>query len=81
VTRARRDEFTAPLERLADQHLELTETQFGPQFRDAESGDQETLVYDCGDGWVQTTLAYWQTLLAEREPLYAPGGPTVEVSA
>lgn len=81
VTRSRTDEFTAPLERLADHRLKLLQTQFGPQFRDAESGAQETLVYDCGDGWVQTTLAYWQTVLAEREPLYAPGGPTVEVSA
>lgn len=81
VTRSRRDEFTAPLERLAEHRLELTQTQFGPQFRDAERGEQETLVYDCGDGWVQTTLAYWQTVLAEREPLYAQSGPTVEVSA
>jgi len=81
VTRSRRDEFTAPVERLADHRLEVTRTRFGPQFRDAERGTQETLVYDCGGGWVQTTLAYWQTVLAEREPLYAPGGPTVEVSA
>jgi hypothetical protein len=81
VTLSRRDEFTAPLDRLADHHLELTRTQFGPQFRDAETGEQETLVYDCEDGWVQTTLAYWQTVLAEREPLYASTAPTVEVPA
>jgi hypothetical protein len=81
VTRSRRDDFTAPLERLADHRLELTQTQFGPQFRAAERDDPETLVYDCGDGWVQTTLAYWQTVLAEREPLYAQSGPAVEVSA
>lgn len=81
VTRDRRDEFTAPLERLADHHLELTRTQFGPQFRDVEHGTQETLVYDCGNGWVQTTLAYWETVLADREPLYASTTPTAEVSA
>jgi hypothetical protein len=81
VTRSRCDDFTAPLDRLADHHLELTRTQFGPQFRDAETDEQETLVYDCEDGWVQTTLAYWQTVLTDREPLYAPTAPTVEVSA
>jgi hypothetical protein len=81
VTRSRCDDFTAPLDRLADHHLELTRTQFGPQFRDAETDERETLVYDCEDGWVQTTLAYWQTVLIDREPLYAPTGPTGEVSA
>jgi hypothetical protein len=70
VTRHRDDEFAAPLARLADHRLELTTTQFGPRFRDPAADEPATLVYDRGDGWVQTTLAYWQRVLEARTPLY-----------
>lgn len=65
VTRSRADEFAQPLVNAAQTHLQCEDTQFGPRFTDA-TGDVETLVYHLGDGWVQTTLAYWQEVLTHR---------------
>jgi hypothetical protein len=70
VTRYRDDEVARPLDRVADHRLELTTTRFGPRFRNPANDDATTLVYEDGDGWVQTTLAYWRRVLAGRTPLY-----------
>jgi hypothetical protein len=65
VTRCRGDDFSQPLRRAAATHLQCRATPFGPQFEDA-AGDMQTLVYHTGDGWMQTTLAYWQEVLEHR---------------
>ena len=64
VTRSKQDEFTAPVETVADHHLECEQTRMGPRF----VGDEfETLVYPVDDGaYYQTTFAYWQQLLGAR---------------
>ena len=69
VTRSRADEFTQPLVNAAQAHLRCEDTRFGPRFTDT-AGDVETLVYHLGDGWVQTTLAYWQEVLAHRARMH-----------
>lgn len=63
VTRSRADAFTAPVSRAADRELTCERTEFGPRFAGT---DFETLVYPHGDGTVQTTLAFWQRVLAAR---------------
>jgi RecA/RadA recombinase len=63
VTCQRRDELTAPVARHVDETIRCETTQFGPRF----VGDGfETLVYPLGDGTVQTTLAFWEHVLARR---------------
>jgi len=64
VTRSTIDEFTAPVERIANHHLECEQTRLGPRF----VGDEfETLVYPVdGGAYYQTTFAYWRQLLAAR---------------
>ncbi|MEZ3168560.1 hypothetical protein ABNG02_14660 [Halorubrum ejinorense] len=69
VTRSRDDEFTKPIVNAARTRLRCRDTQFGPRFTDA-AGDIDALVYHLGDGWVQTTLAYWQEVLAHRAQMY-----------
>ena len=69
VTRSRADEFARSLVNAAQTHLQCEDTQFGPRFTDA-TGDVETLVYHLGDGWVQTTLAYWQEVLKHRARMH-----------
>ncbi|MFC6838404.1 hypothetical protein [Halomarina ordinaria] len=67
VTRTTADEFAAPIERAASECLKYEETQYGPRF----TGNAfETLVYPVGRGQVQTTLAFWQQVLADRQALY-----------
>jgi hypothetical protein len=73
VTRSRADEFTRPLENAAQTRLQCEDTRFGPRFIDT-ADDTETLVYRLGDGWVQTTLAYWQEVLAHRARMYDAAG-------
>jgi len=64
VTRAQRDDFTAPVATAADHHLECEQTRMGPR---VVGEDFETLVYPVDDGaYYQTTFAYWQQLLAAR---------------
>lgn len=48
----------------------------GPRFT---GDDFETLVYH-ENGYVQTTLAYWRQVLADRHPVQAPTAPRQEVS-
>ena len=63
LTRTAADEFTAPIKRAADQQIVCERTRMGPRFR----GDEfETLVYPVGDGYFQTTFAYWRRVLAAR---------------
>ena len=69
VTRSSGDEFTEPVVKAAKTQLHCQNTQFGPRFTDA-AGDVEALVYQLGDGWVQTTLAYWQEVLAHRAQMH-----------
>jgi hypothetical protein len=83
VTRAQRDDFTAPVATAADHHLECEQTRMGPRI---VGEDFETLVYPVDDGaYCQTTFAYWRQLLAARatqvgmEPTTpAPSTPTPE---
>ena len=63
LTRTDADEFAAPIERAADQQIVCERTRMGPRF----CGDEfETLVYPIGDGYYQTTFAYWRRVLAAR---------------
>lgn len=68
VTRTRDDDLSAPVAELADERVTYERTQFGPRF---VGGEFETLVYDVGDGVVQTTLAFWAQVLQERHPSLA----------
>lgn len=76
LTRTTPDSFTAPVTAACDTRLACRRTRFGPRFvavdqhgRPADDG-AETLTYDVGNGWLQTTLAYWRTLLERRHTAY-----------
>ena len=69
ATRCREDDFSRPLRRATETHLQCRTTPFGPRFEDA-AGDMETLVYHTDDGWMQTTLAYWQEVLEHRARMH-----------
>jgi hypothetical protein len=68
VTRTGTDALGEMVVELAADTLTYRETRCGPRF---EGSTHETLVYDVGNGFVQTTLAYWQQVLDSRQPLYA----------
>ena len=64
VTQTASDGFSQPVRGMADEVIRCEVTQQGPRF----IGEGfETLVYP-GNGYVQTTLAYWQRILARRHP-------------
>lgn len=64
VTRTTRDEFTAPIQTVADHHIECEQTRMGPRFTGEEF---ETLVYPIdGGAFYQTTFAYWRQILDAR---------------
>lgn len=67
LTTTTRDEFTEPITSVADRQLSCEQTMFGPRF---SGPDFETLVYPADHGFVQTTLALWKQVLADREPLH-----------
>lgn len=67
VTRTRDDTFAEPIDRLVDKRLCCESTEHGPRF---EGESFETLVYPLGDGWFQTTLAFWAHILKKRKPAY-----------
>lgn len=69
ITRVREDDFSAPLANAAVTHLQCRSTPFGPRFEDA-TGETQTLVYHAGDGWMQTTIAYWQEVLEHRARMH-----------
>ena len=76
VTCRRRDAVSAPIARHADETIRCETTQFGPRFI---GNDFETLVYPLGDGFVQTTLAFWEHVLARRTTVASPNQPEVTV--
>lgn len=74
VTRIAADEFAAPLSNAADRTIGVEHTRFGPRF---VGDDVETLVYpQAAGGTVQTTLAYWATVLQVRHPHASADEPT-----
>jgi hypothetical protein len=67
VTQATADEFAAPIQAAAQATIEFCETAAGPRFVGEEF---ETLVYPLENGWVQTTIAFWQEVLKARQPIH-----------
>lgn len=78
LTREREDEFAAPIEAAAEATLKYRSTPMGPRF---EGEEFETHFYDLGNGWVQTTFAFWQDILEAREPVYEGARAKREVAA
>jgi hypothetical protein len=72
------DTLTAPIHEIADRTIRCEQTQFGPRFAGEE---YETLVYPLENGMVQTTLAYWKRILANRHPAIVDADVSPEVSA
>lgn len=68
LTTTRDDELSSPVAAAVTAHLECEHTPYGPRF---VSDDFETLVYPVGNGLVQTTIAYWQSIIDARKPLYS----------
>lgn len=57
------DRFADTVRHAADHDLTCRRTEYGPRFT---GDDFETLLYPVGDGWYQTTLAFWQRCLRNR---------------
>jgi len=77
-TRSQVDSFSDPVEAAAAATLTIRETPMGPRF----IGDEfETVVYELEDGWVQTTIAFWQEVLAARRPIHDTATISGEVFA
>jgi hypothetical protein len=76
LTRTREDEYTAPIAR-ASTTISLVETEFGARFN-CDALDFETLAYPVGHGHLQTTLTFWQDVLATRHPEVADTTETGE---
>ena len=78
VTRTATTGLGEPVANAAADVITCERTKFGPRFA---AEDFETLVYPVGEGYVQTTLAYWKHILDARQPLYATAEtPTPEVT-
>ncbi|MFW5911196.1 MAG: hypothetical protein ACOCSD_06615 [Halolamina sp.] len=77
-TRSRADAFSDPVAAAAASTLTVRETPMGPRF---EGDEFETLVYQLADGWVQTTIAFWQAVLDARQPLHQTATISGEVFA
>ena len=69
-----RDAFSEPVAQHIDETIRCEQTRFGPRFVGEEF---ETLVYPCGDGFVQTTLAFWRQVLERRATVTSPTQPEV----
>jgi len=67
VTRTAADDFAAPIGRAASETIRFERTAMGPRFSTEEF---DTLVYPSGHGYVQTTLAFWERVLAARQPVH-----------
>ncbi|MEF8820786.1 MAG: hypothetical protein V5A52_00765 [Halovenus sp.] len=64
LTRTVSDEFSQPVESAADHTIACERTPFGPRFR---TDGEETLIYPVDGGrWVQTTISFWERILAVR---------------
>ncbi|KZN22620.1 hypothetical protein A4G99_19365 [Haladaptatus sp. R4] len=72
------DTLTAPIHEIADRTIQCERTKFGLRFAGEE---YETLVYPLENGLVQTTLAYWKRILANRHPAMVDAGVSPEMSA
>lgn len=68
LTIARDDTVSQPVASSVTAKLSCKHTAHGPRF---VGDDFETLVYPIGHGLVQTTIAYWQSIIDARQPLYA----------
>jgi len=68
LTTTRDDELSEPIAAAVSAHLECEQTPYGPRF---VGDDFETLVYPVGEGLIQTTIAYWQSIIEARKPLYS----------
>ncbi len=68
LTTTRDDELSKPVAAAVSAPLECEQTPYGPRF---VSDEFETLVYPVGDGLVQTTIAYWKSIIEARKPLYS----------
>lgn len=78
-TRAATDEFSQPVTAAADRTIACEQTPFGPRFR---TDEEETLVYPVDGGrWVQTTISFWERILAVRASEAADRGRQPEVTA
>lgn len=77
-TRSQADAFSEPVATAAASTLTVRDTAMGPRF---EGEAFETLVYEREDGWVQTTLAFWQQVLEARQPLHGTATVPGEVFA
>ena len=74
LTCRQRDDLSASVAEHVEDVIRCESTQFGPRF----VGDGfETLVYPTGDGYVQTTLAFWKHVLTTRAET---NGATAEVA-
>jgi hypothetical protein len=71
VTRTAADAFAEPVAAAAAERIAYEETRYGPRF---SGGAVETLVYPVGHGQLQTTLAFWRRVLADRRSLHARSG-------
>jgi hypothetical protein len=88
-TRTGADSFSRPVAAAADRRLRCRQTRAGPRFDEVGADGRpvddgfETLAYDLGGGWVQTTFAYWRAVLARRHAGYdaAEAGASGEVFA
>jgi hypothetical protein len=68
VTQATADTLSDPVVAAADERIDYERTRFGPRF---SGTDFETLVYPVGYGQVQTTIAFWEQVLADRWSMYS----------
>ncbi|WP_224332645.1 hypothetical protein [Haloprofundus halobius] len=77
LTLSERDGLIEPLHDAVSETVECELTKYGPRF----SGDSfETLVYPLENGMVQTTIAYWNQILAARHPAVIPAMTSPEVT-
>ncbi|WP_254523163.1 hypothetical protein [Natrinema caseinilyticum] len=67
ISKARDDEFAAPIDTPVDERIQCLETDEGARFI---GGKFESLIYPVGNGMVQMTLAFWKQILETREPAY-----------
>ncbi|QCJ47234.1 hypothetical protein FCF25_08945 [Haloprofundus sp. MHR1] len=77
LTLSERDDFTEPLHEAISETVECELTKYGPRF---SSDSFETLVYPLENGMVQTTIAYWNQILAARHPAVVPATSSPEVT-
>lgn len=67
MTVTQQDAFTDPVDEFSTKQLSVETTPLGPRFTSTEF---DTLVYHDNEGWMQTTLQYWQQLLEARKSLH-----------